>query len=219
MFSLEKMGCINNSILKNENKNAEDVLENFRVDCVIRNYQPKTTKKYVASVRIYIEMSDISKFNLDSEYQDFKPSLLKYLKYCYDKELDYETVSKYFTSLSAFFWFLVDEGKIKMNPVPAFRKRYLRTYKKTKRERQIITTEQLEEIIRRADHPLWKTVFIVLAKCGLRREELCNLDIGDINFREGIIYVKEHPKRTNCRVPFDKQVSDYIKRYWMLRKN
>ena len=219
MFVLERIDQSDNKIEIKENTNLNEILERYRNDCIIRNYQPKTTKKYVANVQIYLNLADISKYNLNSEYQDFKPSLLKYLKYCYEKELDYETVSKYFTSLSSFFWFLVDEGKININPIPAFRKRYLRIYKKTKRERQIITTEQLEEIIQRADHPLWKSVFLLLAKCGLRREELCSLDVGDINLKERIIYVKEHPKRTNCRVPFDKQVADSIKKYWAIRQD
>ncbi|WNY26219.1 site-specific integrase [Methanolapillus millepedarum] len=82
---------------------------------------------------------------------------------------------------------------------------------------------------------LWKCVFVYYSKSGMRREELPalnisnfdivgfkldnlkDLDISTFEFSGGVLNINSHAKRTNCRVPLDKQMVVLVLEYWKIR--
>ena len=191
----------------------------FRQDCLNRNLTPKTAKNYNAMVEDYLQFTVPELFKKETTYQDFKPSLVAYHNYLKnEKGLKYKTIKTKFTALNNYFEFLYDEDIISLNSVPQFRARYVREYKAAETARtQELELEDIETLINNAESRLWRAVIIIFALCGLRREELCTININSIDFDLCIFYIPEHPKRTNERVPFSEQVKDLILDYLELR--
>lgn len=191
----------------------------FRKDCLNRNLTPKTAKGYGSMVDDYLQFTQPFLFCKKTNYQAWKPSLIQYHNWLKnDKGLTYKTIKTRFTALNNYFEFLFDEDIISLNPVPQFRSRYVREYKSPQTARtQELELEDIETLINTAESRLWRVVIAIYALCGLRREELTDLDISCVDFDNLIFFVKLHPKRTNCRVPFSEQVLELLLDYLELR--
>ena len=60
---------------------------------------------------------------------------------------------------------------------------------------------------------------LLLLKTGIRRKELVELDLDDINFEDQSIQLKPTPKRTNRTVFFDYETLNQLKRWLRARDN
>jgi Site-specific recombinase XerD len=191
----------------------------FRQDCLNRNLTPKTAKGYNTMTTDYLQFVKPELFTKTADYHAFKPSLIQYhndLKN--ERGLTYKTIKTRFTALNNFFEYLYDENVISLNPVPQFRARYVREYKAAEKARyRDLEVWDIETLINNAESRLWRAVIAVFALTGMRREELCTLNIGNVDFDNLMFYVPEHPKRTNERVPFTEQVLNLILDYLELR--
>ncbi|HOV82763.1 MAG TPA: tyrosine-type recombinase/integrase [Methanothrix sp.] len=118
--------------------------------------------------------------------------------------------------LSSFYEYLVFEGKAADNPVIAVRKRYLRRYKDNDdgQARKLISVEEMANLINCTLDLRDKAVITLLAKTGIRRHELVELDVGDVDLIENKIRLKPTAKRTNRTVFFDDECA-YILRRWL----
>lgn len=191
----------------------------FKQDCLNRNLTPKTAKGYNSMTEDYLQFASAELFNKKTNYQEWKPSLIAYHNWLkHERGLTYKTIKTRFTALNNYFEYLFDEDIINLNPVPQFRARYVREYKASETARtQELEKEDIETLIDTAETRLWRVVIAIYALCGLRREELTDLDISCVDFDNLIFFVKPHPKRTNCRVPFSDQVLDLLLDYLELR--
>ena len=191
----------------------------FRQDCLNRNLTPKTAKNYNAMAEDFLQFANPTIFNKKTTYHDFKPSLVAYHNHLKnEKGLTYKTIKTRFTALNNFFEYLYDENITSLNPVPQFRARYVREYKASETARtQELELEDIETLINAANSRLWRAVIAIYSLCGLRREELCTLNINSIDFDLCLFHIPEHPKRTNGRVPFSEQIRDLILDYLELR--
>lgn len=112
------------------------------------------------------------------------------------------------------------EGIVSVNLVLPVRKRYLTRYKKVDRtaERKLISVEEMAGFIKSIMDPMDKAVVMLLAKTGIRRNEMLDIDEEDINKDDRSILLKSKPKRTNKQVYFDKETADVL-RDWLARRN
>lgn len=192
---------------------------NFRQDCLNRNLTPKTARGYTAMTVDFKQFAEPALFQKETNYQEWKPSLIKYHNYLKnDRNLAYKTIKTRFTALNNFFEYLFDEDIISVNPVPQFRARYVREYKPHEKARyRDLEAEDIETLINNSNSRLWRVVIAVFSLTGLRREELTALNIGNVDFDNLIFYVPKHPKRTNPRVPFTEQILDLLLDYLEVR--
>jgi site-specific recombinase XerD len=63
------------------------------------------------------------------------------------------SLSAAFISLSAWFEYLVESGKLSSNPILVIQKRYLRSYKDEIRQRQLISVEDAAKMVARRSTP------------------------------------------------------------------
>lgn len=189
----------------------------FYDDCRARNLTHETANQYKSFAYDFVKLTH-PPLNRSAGYQDFKPALLEFYDYLKSKNLHYETQKVAFTALNGYFSYLMDNNQISMNPVPQFRARYVRTYKKpdTPTEQQL-QPEDVERLIDAAHAPIWEAAIAIYALCGLRREELLQLNFENIDLDNQIFYVNPHPKRTNLRVPYSDDVAYYLHRYLKYR--
>lgn len=138
------------------------------------------------------------------------------------KKLDARTLSSRISALASFFEFLEFEGHITGNPVPGFRRRYLGTLRreigKKKSERQLASVDDVRRMLAQVVDVRDRCIIGVLAKTGMRNDELVQLDVDSIDLVRQTIQIKPHPKRTNCTVFFDDETARLMRRWLVVRR-
>ena len=195
----------------------EQLLKEFVRDAAIRGLTEETIRSYRGNMKIFLKF--LNKSALEIETKDLKEFLYHLRK---EKHLTDGTINMYFCSLFSFYDYLEIEGLIEKNPIPNFRKRYLKnlrkTYKHGNLKRKLITIDEMRKLVDSIVDPRDKAIVVLLAKTGIRRKELINIDIDDINWIEQSIRLKCTPKRTNTLVFFDDECARVLKR-WILVRN
>jgi len=199
-----------------------ELLDRFAEDCALRRMTQETIRSYLSNLRTigrFLEAQAGSFLDLGSD--DLKAVLAHAL---HDRGVHPKTVRAYFSALSCLCDFLVYEGLLSANPVPPFRKRYLRDYKKRGPggdgfERQLLTVEQMRDLIGGTLDQRDRAILMVLAKTGIRREELVRLDLGDVDFGTMTIRIKPHPKRTNLLLFIDDECARALRTWLSARSN
>ena len=118
---------------------------------------------------------------------------------------------------SANIWF--SRSRYKQIHVMPVRRRYFRRYKETPRQaRKLISVEDMANLINCTLDIRDKAVITLLAKTGIRRNELVTLDISDVDLIENRIRLKPTAKRTNRTVFFDDECSFILRRWLKIRE-
>lgn len=184
-------------------------IEEFVSECQARGLTDHTIETYRSNVqaflRAYTKPIDV---NLDD--------LRTYLGMLRSRGYQGSTLKGYFAAISAFYDFLVIEGKAAANPIPAFRKRYLRIKMQHNGEntRQPASIQQMREVIILASgNVLHKTMLLFLPKTGLRRGEFIAMDVEDINLENLEFRVKPKAKRSNRLGFFDPETAAALQEY------
>lgn len=186
---------------------AIDFIESFKEDCDLRGMSPMTVERYVSSVRSlkrYVESEGLDFLNTENKL------LLGYLNHLRrERGLKQRTIENDFAAISSFYEFLQFKGFADKNPVISIRKRYLRNYKDNDegQVRKLISLEEMAKLINSTVNIRDKAIIALLAKTGIRRNELITLDVKDVDFVEQKIVLKPTAKRTNRIVFFDDETA------------
>lgn len=198
---------------------AIDFIGSFKEDCELRGMSPMTIERYVSSVRSlkrYVESEELDLLNTENKL------LLGYLNHLRrERGLKQRTIENDFAAISSFYEFLQFKGYADKNPVISIRKRYLRNYKDNDegQVRRLITLEEMARLINSTVNIRDKAIIALLAKTGIRRNELITLDVKDVDFVEQKIVLKPTPKRTNRIVFFDDETALILHRWMRARES
>jgi integrase/recombinase XerD len=187
------------------------LIEDFLKDCKIRGMAPKTVLHYMYCLKEFRGyLNGVNLLMVDKEV------LKSFIEYLRGKGRSQKTIENIFSVLSSFYKYLAFEGRILANPVLPIRERYLRSYKNNgpAHERKLISVEDMAGLINSTMDIRDKAIISLLAKTGIRRNELITLDLSDVNFVEQKIRLKPTAKRTNRTVFFDEEAA-FILRRWM----
>jgi len=198
--------------------NLSNVITNFEEDCETRNMTHESIRRYVSAIRILGYFCDDKQIDIVHIQDDDLLLFLKYLRE--ERKNSPKTVMNVFNSLSTFYEFLVYRRIIQRNPIPPIRKRYVRSYKKDdiRTEKRLLSVEEMAHFISIVMSTRDKAMLILLAKTGIRRNELITLDIDDVNIVEGKITLKPTPKRSNRVVFIDVECSIVLKKWLDIRQ-
>lgn len=212
------MDRVNGSVESATARNAE-FLELYEVDLRIEQDKPKSTVTcYMSDLRnasrIFAKMG--------ISFPEIRRDHLK----LYMRTVQAETerphglqkgrLKNLFTSLNSMMEYLIYEEMTEVNVVPAFRKRYLKTYKTNSTvstDRQVPPDETLAKMIYDIHDPMNRALHLLLAKTGIRRGEAMSLDIESVDLVEKYILLKRTNKRSNRRIPFDAECADALELY------
>jgi len=194
------------------------LIEDFLKDCESRG---------LAARSLPVSRSVLKKYQnyLDQRGADFlvvdNASLIGFLDFLRSRKARTKTLKNYFSTLSSFYEFLAFEGKIPANPVIPIRKRYLKSYKDNhdSQERKLISIEEMAKIINSEMNIRDKAILTLLAKTGIRRNELASLDVHDVDFVEQRIRLKPTAKRSNRTVFFDDETAFILRRWLKMRES
>lgn len=192
----------------------DGLIQDFVKDCALRGMSPRSIPHYGYIPKVfksYLEGKGASFQDVD---KDHLRGFLEYLRI--EKGAARKTVENYFAVLSTFYDYLTFEGLVQSNPVLPIRRRYLRRYKDngSTQERQLISVEDMARLINSEMDIRNKAIITLLAKTGIRRNELITLDVQDVDLVEMRIKLKPTAKRTNRIVFFDAETA-FILRRWL----
>jgi integrase/recombinase XerD len=198
-------------------KSTVDLIQLFHVDCFDRELTENTVRMYTMYARHfaeYLKGRDADIFGVD------KNTLRLYLNDLRTRKLKHASIVKIFTSISAFYDFLIEEGRMTVNPVPKMRKRYLHRYKEQDESqmRQSISIDEASRLVNSILSTRDRAIMVLLLKTGLRCGELCSLDVNDIDLPEMTIRLKPAAKRSNRILPIDLETADVLGRWLKARE-
>ena len=183
------------------------LISGFVDDCELRGYSPETIRSHRSNLRTIARYLDSQGFGFRDVDKNVLKRVLTYLRNT--RGVGQKTLKSYFSALSSFYEYLVYEDLHSVNPVPSFRKRYLKTYKKGQvaSRRKLLSVEALSLLINSVLEIRDKAIMTVFAKTGIRRGELIGIDVDDIDWSENYIKLKKRRKRSNPYVFFDEEAA------------
>lgn len=186
------------------------MLESFLVDCSLRGRTNRTIETYKSNVgeflRYYPEPHRITKHDLRD-----------YLRHLQNRGLKNSTLKGYFSALSSFYDYLIYEEVAETNPVKPFRQRFLDQPTKNDR-RQLITIQDMQDLIGSIDHIREITMLCILAKHGIRHDEYFRLKPENIDLIRDTIIYPEKAKRHNRTLPIDAELHYLLEQYLKWRE-
>ena len=196
--------------------NPNDLLDRFHADCNLRGMV--TTMDYIYRTKAYcafLEAREKTPLNVDRD------DLRAFLAQLKDKGLKFSTIEVIYTSLSAFYEFLIIEELVEYNPILPFRKYYLRRYKNDSDSeiRKLISVEDASRLVNSILDSRNKCILVMLFKTGMRVGELTSLDVGDIDLDKGEVTLKLKKKRSNRTLFLDNEAIAVFQRWLASRKN
>jgi integrase/recombinase XerD len=194
---------------------ALDCLEKFLQDCELRGIAQVTRNNYRYQVGWFLEFQQSREKNFNQATMDDLKEFLRFLK---GKNYRGTSLSTIFSSISAFFEYLLLEGEVQHNPIREFRRRYLRSFKEEVRERQCISLEEARMLVNSVIDSRDRAIILLLLKTGIRRNELVTLDIGDINLEKRSLHLKRTAKRSNRELYFDNETGSELERWLGMRR-
>jgi len=194
------------------------LIQDFVKDCALRGMSPRSIPHYGYIPKVFKSYLEGKGNNFQDVDKDHLRGFIEYLRI--EKGAAGKTVENYFAVLSTFYDYLTFEGLVPSNPVLAIRKRYLRRYKDngSTQERQLISVEDMARLINSEMDIRNKAIITLLAKTGIRRNELITLDVQDVDLVEMRIKLKPTAKRTNRIVFFDAETAFLIRRWLNIRE-
>jgi integrase/recombinase XerD len=190
------------------------LIQDFVKDCSLRGMSPRSVPHYGYIPKVFKRYLEGKGVDFLSVEKDHLRGFIEYLRL--EKGAAGKTVENYFAVLSTFYDYLTFEGLVSSNPVLPIRRRYLRRYKDngSMQERQLISVEDMARLINSEMDIRNKSILTLLAKTGIRRNELITLDVDDVDLVEMKIRLKPTAKRTNRTVFFDAETA-FILRRWL----
>ncbi|MCX7988751.1 MAG: tyrosine recombinase XerC [Thermodesulfovibrio sp.] len=127
------------------------------------------------------------------------------------------TVSRKLSTIRSFFAYLYNEGIIKINPA-----RSVSSLKVNRRLPKFLTVDDVFKLVEAPSEDKFtvqrdKAILELLYGCGVRVSEICNLNLEDVDLKEGFIKVKGKGNKERI-VPTGIKAKEALKKYLAMRQ-
>lgn len=117
-------------------------------------------------------------------------------------------INHHIYALKTFFKWLEATGSIQVNPISGL------TFPSPKtKPREIVTQHEIKTLYNQCETYTERAVLSIYYGCGLRRTEGIKLDLKDIHFRTGLLYVREGKGAKRRVVPMSRKVKHDLQTY------
>ena len=182
------------------------IAEQFAQDWAMTSTSKSSIEAYTTDSRFLAKMLDRLGFLFTTIENEELKVILTNIR---NRGVQESRVGNLFTILGAVTEFLVFTNERDRNPVPSFRKRYLRRYKSkmgAKVPRFCPSLELTSTIIRTSLTEMERTIHMFLAKTGVRRMSILSLNVEDIDLVRKTIRLRDKTKRSTLLLPVDNEL-------------
>jgi len=137
------------------------------------------------TIRGYINSYNVFRKYVKKDWEDItvEDILFFYNKYSGVGE---NTKIQVLGTINRFYNWAIDEGYLLRNPV----RKFLRTLKKEKKERQFLTEEQAEYLLSKITNYKYYVMTLTFLRTGIRNSELINLKLSDLDLKNREILIR-----------------------------
>jgi integrase/recombinase XerD len=169
-----------------------------------RNYSQSTVKGYLKIVEAFANYFHRSPDQLGPE------QIRAYQVYLFkEKKLNARTVAQHTAALRFFFCKTIKRVySVEEVPYP----------KERRRLPNILTREEAIRLIDSAGNLFHRALLMTAYSTGMRRAEVCNLKVEDIDSKRMIIHVREGKGRRDRDVPLSPKLLETLREYWRWMK-
>lgn len=158
-----------------------DTIINWRRFLKRRNCSPNTVKNYLNAVRGFVIWLDVPLEGVTHR------TVSGYIDYLMRKRLKPKTINCHVNRISQFYHYLREEENVALvHPV--------RTNHLLKMSRPLprhLRDEQVEDFFKVVKGHRDKAIFMLMLRCGLRVEEVANLSVGVVDFKQRKILIED----------------------------
>ena len=191
-------------------KTNQVALDNFKSFVSARNY--KRPQMYISAVFEFLNWLEVHGVG---QVTKVKPEdLINYSEYLTTRPntrlggtLSDSSIKGHYFAFNLLSSMLLESGIIqRAYTLPAFGKR-------EKEDRTILTVDEVKEVISYCNTPLEKNIINIAYGCGLRRNEIEQLNTNDILFNNGYLVVRQGKKGKRREVPLTNSIISDLKYY------
>lgn len=154
----------------------ENFLNHIKVE---KNFSSNTINSYRTDLTQYHNF-------IGKPVTDSKPSdILAFISHIKETGCSTSTANRKLSALKSFFHFLVREGIIGPNPAAS-----IESGRTEQRLPKPLPKTQIEQLLASIDHPRDRLILELLYDSGIRRFELAQLKVADVNLEEGFICIR-----------------------------
>ena len=181
-----------------------------------KNLSRNTINAYRQDLSLFLEYIDarMERSVLEMRRHD----VIEYLAFCRKSGLHHRTVSRYLSSIRAFYRFLTDENEVSGDPTV-----HISSPKSIVNPPEYLTLEEVDLLLDIPDEGTVlglrdKTILEVMYSCGLRVSEVTLLTLNSVRFRERLILVFGKGRKERI-VPFGDRASELLRKYTEWSRN
>ncbi len=166
-----------------------------------RNYSPSTIQAYLRAVQEFARYFNVPPDQLGPDH------IREYQAYLFrERKLEANTVIQHLGGIRFFYIKTLKQspGASDLTPYP----------KKVMRLPSILSREEVNSLIEAAPTPFQRTLLMALYATGLRRAELANLKIADIDSARNVIHVKGGKGRKDRDVMLSQNLLQALREHW-----
>ena len=134
--------------------------------------------------------------------------LEEYLQIKISKGLKATTINRKIYIFRSFYNFLVKKEYLDKNVAVK-----LEILKTPTKERQYLTKDEYDILLKNIDHSIVKVVAITIFNTGLRISEIVNLTLSDVDLKSGLIKVRNGKGKKDRTVPINTKLKDILDEY------
>jgi integrase/recombinase XerD len=174
-----------------------------------RNLSSNTIASYRTDLRLFFAYLEATHKN---PQEADRSTLLEYLAFCRVSGLTHRTISRYLSSLRAFYRRLVEEGAIHNDPTLS-----LDAPKMAKNPPEYLTLEEVERLLSTPEEGTVlglrdRTIIELMYSCGLRVSEVSELKVSSVRMEEKCLLVFGKGRKERV-VPFGTKAETLLDRY------
>lgn len=199
-------------------KTLYELMQNYKDYLILLNRTEETIRHHIQGVKYFISFLETYHIN---DIQDVTHDLLsEYRKYRYYRENRYNrrdcviTQNHQLSYVKAFFRWLKREGLIANDPAAE-----LEYAKKPKRlPLPALDNKEMKKLLRQPDTGTLegyrdRTILEILYSTGMRKSELANLKLEDVDYEQGFIRINLGKGQKDRVVPLGRIASQYLEAY------
>lgn len=203
--------------MKKELTNLKEGLEEFLIDCKIRNLSKSTIKLYKECFGYFIEYVNIKYKKLNIRQDINKDLMDKFIIYMKDNDLKDSTINIRIRAIRCVLYYFM-------------RNEYIINFKilEIKEDQKIVELYSDADIIKLLKKPNIKTcgfpeyrtwaIINFFVATGVRSRSLRNIKIEDLDFDNELIYIKVTKNRKTLIIPMGKAIKKVLLEYLRVRK-
>ena len=112
----------------------------------------------------------------------------KFVQFCIGRGLGEASVNTHIKMVKRIFSLAVKRGQLEKNPFDG-----LPLLRVARKQVRLLNDQECERLLRAMPNPLWRARFLLGKTAGLRRGEVLNLTVNDIDFENNKIIIQAKP--------------------------